>query len=66
MIVVLCHLSNFSAISWRTSVGNVADFFVYLHSVKKCKVATIIDQQSVQNIKVGVVVQLALMETFQN
>jgi hypothetical protein len=29
------------------SVGNVADFFVYLHSVKKCKVATIIGYRSV-------------------
>ena len=28
------------------SVGNVADFFVYLHSVKKCKVATIIGYRS--------------------
>jgi hypothetical protein len=29
-----------------TSVGNVADFIVYLHSVKKCKVATIIGYRS--------------------
>ncbi|MCS5551062.1 MAG: reverse transcriptase domain-containing protein, partial [Gammaproteobacteria bacterium] len=28
------------------SVGNVADFLVYLHSVKKCKVATIIGYRS--------------------
>ena len=28
------------------SVGNVADFFVYLHSVKNCKVATIIGYRS--------------------
>jgi hypothetical protein len=28
------------------SVGNVADFFVYLHSVKKCKMATIIGYRS--------------------
>jgi hypothetical protein len=28
------------------SVGNVADFFIYLHSVKKCKVATIIGYRS--------------------
>ena len=28
------------------SVDNVADFFVYLHSVKKCKVATIIGYRS--------------------
>ena len=33
------------------SVGNVADFFVYLHSVKKCKVATIIGYRSAINSK---------------
>ena len=45
----------FSTCSWCTerqisptsaSVGNVADFFVYLHSVKKYKVATIIGYRS--------------------